>query len=87
MLAGSESEVPVVFKGDPSLTAGDAVLERGSGTRVASDGDAALSRARGNERLLPGGVEFVGELVCEDTVCVSEGVRVGRLLTRRRATF
>jgi hypothetical protein len=68
ILAGPESEVPLVFKGDPSLTAGDAVLERGSGTRAANDGDAAWSRARGNELLLPGGVEFVGDVVCEETV-------------------
>jgi len=49
MLTGSDSEAPLVFKGDSSLTAEGDVLERGSDTCAATVGDAAWSRARGGE--------------------------------------
>jgi len=49
MLTGSDSEAPLVFKGDSSLTEGGDVLERGNDTCAATVGDAAWSRARGGE--------------------------------------
>lgn len=67
ILLPSRFEVPLASPGDSSLTAGEAVLERGSGIRAAKDGDAVYGRVRGNERIL-GGVEFVGEVVCEEMV-------------------
>jgi len=49
MPTGSDSEGPLVFKGDSSLTEGGDVLERGNDTCAATVGDAAWSRARGGE--------------------------------------
>jgi len=50
MLTGSDSEAPLVFEGDSSLTAGGDALERGNDTCAATVGDAAWSRARRGER-------------------------------------